>query len=151
MSVYIAGNSIKPALRDLVVALREVNWYQLGTQLDVPQEELERIEEERGVSRRLNMMLHYWLKNAETPSWEKIIKALERMKRHGNLIIELRSTYCSTPLNQLVSSMSSLATVTSVNGKRSINSHCHAEVIASSSLSLHTAVWSKGKVQKSLV
>lgn len=113
LSAYIG---IQPTLRDLVVALREVDWHQLGTQLGIPQEELERIDEEcHDISRKLNKILDYWLKNEE-PSWEKIIKALERIGRHGNLITELRSKYCSVPR---VSSMSSLATVISVNGKQS--------------------------------
>ena len=122
MSVVENSQFIEPSLCDLVVALREVDWHQLGTQLGVPQEELERIDEEcRDVPRKLNKMLDYWLRNKE-PSWEKIVKALGRIGRHGNLIIELRSKYCSTPLNPLVSSMSSSATVMGVNCKPSINS-----------------------------
>ena len=112
LSVYIGNSFTEPSLRDLVVALRGVDWHQLGTQLGVPQEELERIDEEcHDVSRKLNKMLNYWLKNEE-PSWEKIVKALERTGRHGNLITELKFSYCSFPL---VSSSS--ATVISVDDK----------------------------------
>ena len=117
MSAYIG---IRPTLRDLVVALREVDWHQLGTQLGVPPEELKKIDEEcHDISRKLNETLSYWLKNEE-PSWEKITEALERMGHHGNLVIELRSKYCSVPLNLLGSLTSSIVpvTYTCINGKQ---------------------------------
>lgn len=101
-----------PALCDLVVVLREVDWHQLGTQLRVPQEELTKIDEEcHGTSRKFNATLDYWLKNHEKASWEKIIEALERIGRHGNLVVELRSR---VPLNSLTSSVATM----SVNGKQ---------------------------------
>lgn len=106
---YIENGFVKPELRDLVVALREVDWHQLGTQLDVPQEELHKIDKEcHDISRKLSKTLHYWQKNEEPP-WEKIIKALKRIGCHGNLISELRSKYCSVSLL-----LSSSATI---NGK----------------------------------
>ena len=115
-----------------MVALHGVDWHQLGTQLGVPQEELERIDEEcHNVSRKLNKMLDYWLKNNEEPSWEKIVKALERIGHHGNLVTDLRCKYCSTPLKTPTSSS---ATVMNVNGKPSKDSH--AKVIAPCFLSL---------------
>jgi hypothetical protein len=97
-----------------VVALREVDWHQLGTQLHVPQEELKKIDEEcHDTSRKLNATLAYWLKNEE-PSWEKIIEALERIGHHGNLVIELRS---GVPLKLLASSVATM----SVSGKQLMN------------------------------
>ena len=103
-----------PALRDLVVVLRGVDWHQLGTQLPVPREKLNKIDEEcHDTPRKLNETLAYWLKN-DKPSWEKVIEALERIGDHRNLVIELRSKYCRVPLNSLTSSVAAM----SVNGKQ---------------------------------
>ena len=103
-----------PELCDLVVALRGVNWHELGTQLHVPQEELKKIDEEcHDTPRKLNATLAYWLNNEEA-SWEKIIEALERIGRHGNLVDDLRSR---VPLNSLTSSVATM----SVNGKQLMN------------------------------
>ena len=98
-------------MRDLVVALRDVDWHQLGTQLDVPQKELRRIDKEcPEISRKLSEMLTYWMENEE-PSWEKIVEALERIGCHGNLISELYSKYCAIPF------VSSPAAVNNTDGK----------------------------------
>ena len=88
---------VNPTQRDLVFALKGVDWHKLGTQLNVPQEELKRIDKEcHEISRKLNEMLDYWKKNEEEPSWEKIIEALERIGCHTNLITELEYKYCAS-------------------------------------------------------
>ena len=108
-----------PALCDLVVVLRGVDWHQLGTQLHVPQQALKKIDEEcHDTPRKLNATLAYWLNNEEA-SWEKIIEALERIGCHGNLIVELRSKYCRVPLNSLTLSVATM----SVNGKHLMNEY----------------------------
>ena len=72
-----------------MVALRKVDWHQLGTQLNIPQEELKRINEEcHDIDRKMTAMLDYWINNKKI-SWKKILNALERIGGHENLIHKL--------------------------------------------------------------
>ena len=86
----------QPQLRDLMVILREAQtgWHDVGTQLDVPHHELARIEKENTeITRRLKEMLHYWLKNDEEPTWEKIREALVRIGGYNNICREITIKY----------------------------------------------------------
>ena len=44
-------------------------------------------------------MLEYWKDKEEDPSWEKIVKALQRIGGHRNIIAEIRSKYMSHDLS----------------------------------------------------
>lgn len=65
----------------LLEKLKEVtDWYMLGAYLDVPVHELKKIEQsQNGVERCKLEVLQYWLANAKTPLWKKIVKALEQL------------------------------------------------------------------------
>lgn len=79
-----------PQLKDLVLILDEVDWHKLGTQLNVPPSVLSRIDKEyKDISRKLNEMLQFWLANAEEPSWNVILCAVQRVGDHKNLCLEL--------------------------------------------------------------
>ena len=80
-----------------MVVLREVDWYQLGIQLEVPIHILRKIEKQnpRDESRMLTEMLEYWKDNKEDPSWEKIAEAVQRISGHRNIVDEIRSKYMS--------------------------------------------------------
>ena len=82
-------------LRDLVVVLREVDWHQLGIQLNVPKYILRNIERENphDEARKLSEMLEYWKKNEKNTFWSKIIEALERIDDHKNIIAKIQSKY----------------------------------------------------------
>ena len=88
-------------LRDLTYVLREVDWYQLGIQLNVPTYILRDINEQNphNMSRKLSQMLEYWKDNKGDTSWEKIVKALQRIGGHRNIIAEIRSKYMSHDLS----------------------------------------------------
>ena len=76
-----------------MIELKQVEWYELGIQLDVPAHLLKAIERENPTeSRRMADMLQYWLGN-ETATWQKIIEALERIGDYGNTVSSLRSKY----------------------------------------------------------
>ena len=90
MIVYV-GRS--PELRDLVIELKTVDWYELGIQLNVPADQLGTIERENPTeSRKMAKVLQYWLNN-ETATWAKVINALERIGGYGNIVATLRSNY----------------------------------------------------------
>ena len=100
-SLYANLTDVEAKLRDLVVVLREVDWYQLGIQLEVPIHILRKIERQnpRDESRMLTEMLEYWKDNEEDPSWEKIAEALQRIGGHRNIITQIRSKYISHDLS----------------------------------------------------
>ena len=88
----------QPKLRDLTTELKEVkpDWHELGTQLDIPHDELKQIETDHPyISRKFNEMLHYWLCNENEPSWNKIIEALDRMGCYKKLVQQLKTKYLS--------------------------------------------------------
>ena len=88
---------VEAELKDLVVVLRAVDWYQLGIQLNVPTYILRSIIEANpnNISMRLSQMLDYWKENDEDPSWERIAEAVQRIGGHRNVIAEIRSKYMS--------------------------------------------------------
>ena len=77
-----------------MIELKTVDWYELGIQLNVPAHQLKAIRRENpNESTKMAEVLQYWLDN-ETGTWEKIIKALERIGGYGNNIVaSLRSKY----------------------------------------------------------
>ena len=90
-------------LKDLVYELKEVDWNQLGIQLNVPRHILRNIDRENpgNESRKLSEVLQYWIDNEPEASWEKIILALQRIGGHKNIITNIQSKYCmSSPQPQ---------------------------------------------------
>ena len=62
--------------------LKQVDWYKLGVELDVPTHTLKHIGKQCPTeARKLSDVLRYWLNNGEA-SWEDIIKALEKIGGH---------------------------------------------------------------------
>lgn len=85
-----------PLLKDLVVELKSVDWHQLGTQLGVAHERLDKIDDDYRLSEtKLNHMLYSWLENEQNPSWQKICEALRRIGNHARLARKLTIQYCS--------------------------------------------------------
>jgi hypothetical protein len=72
----------------LVCRLQEVDWNQLGIQLDVPRHILKNFDRDypHDSSRKLSEVLQYWINNEPEPSWEKILQALQRIGGHRNII-----------------------------------------------------------------
>ena len=88
----------RPQMRDLAFELRSVtcNWHSLGVQLGVPDDRLDRIDEDfRTADRKLHEVLSYWLLNNEDPSWDKICEALRRLGGLGNIVRHITLQYCS--------------------------------------------------------
>lgn len=82
-----------PKLKDLVYELKEVDWHELGIQLEVPIHTLKNIGKENpSEARRLSEVLQYWLNNGEA-SWREIVKALKRIGNHANIIKTIESEY----------------------------------------------------------
>ena len=70
-------------LKDLMNELVPISakWFLLGLQLGVPPDILKLIEADQYDShRRLAEVLYYWLYNHDAPSWEMLVKGLERMQ-----------------------------------------------------------------------
>lgn len=85
-----------PDIKDLTFELSAVasHWHQLGTYLSVPHDILSKIDADFDNStRKLNEMLQYWLSNEMRPSWEKVIKALQKMNDHRKLCLRLKEKY----------------------------------------------------------
>ena len=98
--------SYRPKLKDLVCELKEVDWNQLGIQLDVPSHILRNIDRENpgNESRKLSAVLDYWIKNAKpAASWKMIVKALQRIEGHKNIITNIQSKYIPPSISQSIS------------------------------------------------
>ena len=82
-------------LKDLVYELKEVDWYQLGVQLDVPVHILNNIDRENfSEPRKLSKVLQYWIDNAKpVASWNTIVRALQRIGGHKSIIAIIQSKY----------------------------------------------------------
>ena len=86
--------------------LKEVDWYQLGIQLEVPIHVLTEIDRENpgDERRKLTKVLDYWIKNAKpAASWETIVKALQRITGHGNVIANIQSYISPLTISQSTS------------------------------------------------
>ena len=87
--------------------LKEVDWKELGVQLDVPGHILRNIDRENpgNESRKLLEVLQYWINNEEpVASWKKILEALQRIGGHANIITNIESKYIvRQPSHQITS------------------------------------------------
>ena len=74
-----------PTLKELLEELSKVEkWFMLGIFLDVPVDQLEKIEsshQQRDLERCMIDMLKYWLNNNVSASWKDVIRALERINQ----------------------------------------------------------------------
>ena len=85
-----------PRLRDLVVELKSVDWHELGIQLGVPIDRLDKIDEDyKDCDRKLSEVLKYWLNNDINPSWNTICGALQKIGRFHRIVVGIRIKYCS--------------------------------------------------------
>ena len=76
------------------------HWHSLGVQLGVPDYKLDRIDEDHQSSdRKFHAVLRYWLENEDSPSWDTICKALQRIGGFGRLIQQITIQYC--PLREI--------------------------------------------------
>ena len=81
----------------LVRELKGVDWFELGTQLNVPQTELRIIYRQYyyDIIQCLTEMLNFWLRANPNASWAEIAVALKRSSQ-GDLATTLASKYCSS-------------------------------------------------------
>ena len=87
-------SGVLPELRDLVIELKTVDWYDLGIQLNVPAHQLKIISRENPTeSMKMAEVLQYWLDNETAATWENVIEALERISGYGNIVAAIRSNY----------------------------------------------------------
>ena len=92
-SCYIFRVDDVPKLKDLVYELKEVDWHDLGVQLEVPTHILNNIDKENQTeTRKMSEVLQYWLNNNDA-NWKEIIKALRRIGKHDNVIKTIESEY----------------------------------------------------------
>ena len=79
-------------LRNLKIELKTVtNWYSLGIQLNVPDYELRKIDQDfHGSDHKMSAMLSHWLNNCSEDklSWQTIADALKHIQ-HNNLARKL--------------------------------------------------------------
>ena len=72
-----------PTLKELLKELSKVEkWFMLGIFLDVPVDQLEKIEsshQQRDLERCMIDMLKYWLNNNVSASWKDVVRALEQI------------------------------------------------------------------------
>ena len=82
-----------PALNLLVKELKDVDYHQLGTHLGLTPGDIRDIECNYPLNtRRRSEVLDLWMKREVTPTWEKVIRALEGMKE-VNLAAQLKQRY----------------------------------------------------------
>ena len=99
MSLYvlnIPSGSSEPKLAELVLVLKAVDWHSLGIQLDIEKSKLDEIDDQfslKQIDRKRADMFGYWLDNEEYPTWEMIVKALEKMGGCNRAIRTIRSEY----------------------------------------------------------
>ena len=79
----------------LVRELKGVNWFDLGTQLKIPQTELKILSQQYSdPTRCLTEMLNIWLDTYPNASWAEIAIALKYSSEY-DLATNLASKYCS--------------------------------------------------------
>ena len=75
-----------PTLKLLLKELKKVEkWFELGVYLDVPVDQLKKIESsyhQRDLERCKIDMLQYWLDNDVNVSWKNVAQALEEIDHH---------------------------------------------------------------------
>ena len=97
-AIFLYKIGTKAELQEIVYMLKEVNWKELGIQLNVPTHILTNIDQENpgNESRKLSAVLQYWVDN-ETASWEKIVVALQRIGGHASIITNIQSKCMISP------------------------------------------------------
>ena len=100
--------SSKPKRKD-INKYRELDdeWYSLGTELDIEDEELDDLEEKYSdPHKRLLKMFNVWLEKGDTPTYRKLLKALVNIRVKDiaqSLCADLgKYTYCNISLEILV-------------------------------------------------
>ena len=80
--ISITDLSSNPTLRELR-QLPVTKWYNLGLQLEVNQEELEKIQSKHPQNDRIcqTKMFGVWVREVENPNYEKLLKALAAIGR----------------------------------------------------------------------
>ena len=100
----------RPLLKDVMMEYRnpsrdtyliENEWEQIGIQLEVADEELEKIRRRHTSKYSHNNtlafqdMIRVWVKQENPPpTWLSLVEAFERLKIHPTLASRLRSKYC---------------------------------------------------------
>ena len=76
------------------------SWHNLGIQLKIKKDTLNRIEADHkhdGVQRCLSEMVHYWQRNDDKPSWEKLTDAVNDVGGHTDVVKSIhRQCLCSS-------------------------------------------------------
>ena len=100
---HCTGMSAVPIFDVLVEELTGVDYHQLGTYLGLSYEDLRTIERDYPLddTRRRSGVLDLWMKRKTNPTWEKVIRALERMKEF-TLAAELKQKYPPRPAHKEV-------------------------------------------------
>ena len=83
-------------MKNVECELRVINKpYQLGVQLDVPLEDLERFEQEHpyDVTRQRTEVIKYWQRNSPSATWDTLATAVERLGGHQSLVVRLRELH----------------------------------------------------------
>ena len=74
----------KPKLKDLVIALRDLDeCHALGLQLDLPESTLKLIDKHHDSKDHLRMMLSEWLQFDPEASWEKLATAISKIGKNA--------------------------------------------------------------------
>ena len=75
--------STKPRLKDLNIYHElDEEWYSLGIELEIDDKKLDNLEEKYSdPHRRMIKMFGSWLDEGENPTYRKLIKALEHIKK----------------------------------------------------------------------
>ena len=81
----------------LAQELKVARWHTLGTHLGMTEDEIREIEQDHpgDTARRRTAMLDKWLKKEESPSWVRVIEALESMSE-VNLAKKIRKKYVNS-------------------------------------------------------
>ena len=124
-TIALACGYQAPRFCDLKNELIMVDWYQLGVQLELPPDRLDKIEEDsKGAEKRLCKVLQYWLTNETNPSWDKICEALHRMGGFARIIRELKVKYCSLSAHDFCCSITCAHCYQHHNDCKFIYKHC---------------------------
>ena len=91
-----------------------IHWRTLGHCLKVPIEMLDTIEEISGgdLSRCKTEVLHYWVKNDTTASWETLADVIENMGGYTSLVQDIREKCCREGIYTLLGNKNSLPVYT---------------------------------------
>ena len=95
MTMAAQCNSSVPKLGDIISNIKDISSpYELGVHLGIDEHELDKIEVNypRDVERQKLEAIKYWLRNFDC-SWEALADAVEKMRRHGNLVKLLRELH----------------------------------------------------------